>query len=402
RAIVGPLVKISYAADWTEYFGYRVDDDLYFHLDPLWSDPNIDFVGIDNYMPVSDWRDGSDHADALWGSIYNTAYLKANIAGGEGFDWYYDSTEGRDAQLRLPIVDEAFGEPWVFRNKDIASWWANYHHARIDGIREVLPSPWVPNSKPIRFTEFGCGAVDKATNQPNAFADAKSSETMLPRYSNGQRDDFIQHQYYVAFAEYWRDGANNPISDAYAGPMVDFEKSYAWAWDARPYPAFPANGILWNDADNYSRGHWLNGRITSQPLANIVHEICERAGLTDAQTSGLNRVVRGYSVNDFNTARAALQPLSLVFAFDALDRGSELTFQHRGGGQSADLTAADFAVEDDRFGQPEFTRASEPDLAGKFRSGSLMTVMHIRSVMQMRRSPMIQCASCHNPKPASS
>jgi hypothetical protein len=88
RAILGPSVKLSYAADWSEYFGYQTGADVYFHLDPLWADANIDFVAIDNYMPVSDWRDGDDHADAIWGSIYNRAYLKANIAGGEGAEWY--------------------------------------------------------------------------------------------------------------------------------------------------------------------------------------------------------------------------------------------------------------------------------------------------------------------------
>lgn len=369
RTILGPLVKISYAADWTEYFGYQVEDNVYFHLDPLWSDTNIDFIGIDNYMPVSDWRDGAEHADAQWGSIYNTAYLKANIAGGEGFDWYYDSPEGRDAQRRLPIIDAAHGEPWVFRNKDIASWWGNYHHIRLDGVRQLLPTAWVPQSKPIRFTEFGCAAIDKATNQPNAFADAKSSESALPRYSNGRRDDFIQHQYYVALSEFWGGVANNPVSATYSGTMVDWDHSYAWAWDTRPYPAFPANDNLWTDAANYSRGHWLNGRITSQPLANVVHEVCERAGVTDARTSGLNRVVRGYSISDVTSARATLQPLSLVFAFDALDRDGDLAFEHRGRLHIADLTQADFAVDDARFGQPEFTRASEPDLAGQVQIG---------------------------------
>ncbi len=54
RSIVGPQVKISYAADWSEYFGYHVDGNVYFHLDPLWSHPDIDFIGIDNYMPLSD------------------------------------------------------------------------------------------------------------------------------------------------------------------------------------------------------------------------------------------------------------------------------------------------------------------------------------------------------------
>jgi hypothetical protein len=67
RAILGPATRISYAADWSEYFGHQPSDgsnDVHFHLDPLWSDPNIDMIGIDCYWPLSDWRDGFDHLDA--------------------------------------------------------------------------------------------------------------------------------------------------------------------------------------------------------------------------------------------------------------------------------------------------------------------------------------------------
>src|SRR5690606_10641230 len=99
RAVLGPGVKIGYAADWSEYSGYNSPDgNRYFHLDPLWADDAIDFVGIDNYMPLSDWREGEGHADAHWGSIYNLDYLKANVAGGEGFDWYYAGSEAEAAQ----------------------------------------------------------------------------------------------------------------------------------------------------------------------------------------------------------------------------------------------------------------------------------------------------------------
>jgi hypothetical protein len=96
---------IGYAADWSEYFGHQPGDgsgDVFFHLDPLWADPEIDFVGIDNYMPLSDWRDGFEHLDAAegWPAIYDRAYLQANIAGGEGFDWFYASAADRSAQVR--------------------------------------------------------------------------------------------------------------------------------------------------------------------------------------------------------------------------------------------------------------------------------------------------------------
>src|SRR6056297_1176920 len=70
RAVLGAGTAISYAADWSEYFGHQPGDgsgDVFFHLDPLWANPEIDFIGIDNYMPLSDWRNGFEHADAAEG-----------------------------------------------------------------------------------------------------------------------------------------------------------------------------------------------------------------------------------------------------------------------------------------------------------------------------------------------
>ena len=73
------LYLVTYAADWSEYFGHQPDDgsgDVYFHLDPLWANEEIDFIGIDNYMPLSDWRDGETHADVGWGAIHNVDLLR--------------------------------------------------------------------------------------------------------------------------------------------------------------------------------------------------------------------------------------------------------------------------------------------------------------------------------------
>ncbi|MEM6371504.1 MAG: glycoside hydrolase TIM-barrel-like domain-containing protein, partial [Pseudomonadota bacterium] len=334
REILGPGVKISYAADWTEYFGYQPQDgtgDRYFHLDPLWADDNIDFIGIDNYMPLSDWRDGPDHADAAWGSIYNLDYLRANVSGGEGYDWYYSSADGAEAQRRKPITDGAYGEPWVYRYKDLLNWWTNAHHERVGGVRSETPTGWLPGSKPFWFTEFGCAAVDKGTNQPNKFLDQKSSESSLPKYSNGARDDLIQKQYLRAMVSYWADPENNPQATEYDGPMVDMTRAYVWAWDARPYPFFPNALTIWSDGENYPRGHWINGRTSARTLASVVSEICEGAGLTAYDTSGLYGYVRGYVVDDVASARSALQPLMLRYAFDAIERDGVLKFVMRDG-----------------------------------------------------------------------
>ena len=61
RAVLRAGTKITYAADWSEYAGFQPTGgggELRFPLDPLWAHPAIDAVGIDNYMPLSDWQDG--------------------------------------------------------------------------------------------------------------------------------------------------------------------------------------------------------------------------------------------------------------------------------------------------------------------------------------------------------
>jgi uncharacterized protein (TIGR02217 family) len=43
---------------------------------------------------------------------------------------------------------------------------------RPGGIEAGSPTSWTPESKPIWFTELGCPAVDKGSNQPNVFGPA--------------------------------------------------------------------------------------------------------------------------------------------------------------------------------------------------------------------------------------
>jgi len=243
RAILGAGATISYAADWTEYFGHHPDDgsgDVFFHLDPLWSDAAVDFVGIDNFMPVSDWRGGADHLDAVagWGSIYDRAYLKANVAGGEFFDWSYASPADRAAQTRTAIADTG-GKPWVYRSKDIRAWWSNLHYNRPGGVELGSPTGWTAEMKPVRFTALGCPAIDRGTNQPSAVQIGRSSDSAIPWHSRGYRDDSIQRSFLEASLEFWSDDANNPAG------MVDLTNSSVWCWDVRPYPQFPDISTVW-------------------------------------------------------------------------------------------------------------------------------------------------------------
>ncbi len=368
RAILGPQVKISYAADWSEYGGWQSPEGgLYFPLDPFWADEAVDFVGIDNYLPLSDWRGTEGEADAAWGSIYALDYLKANVQGGKDYDWYYPSAEAEAAQRRVPITDGSHGEPWVFRAKDFANWWGRAHFERPGGLRAALPTPWVPEGKPIRFTEFGCPAVDKGTNEPNRFLDPKSSESGLPGHSRGTRDDLIQLQYLRAVTGYWGEAAHNPVSAVYGGPMVDLDHAHVWAWDARPFPAFPNAVDRWADGANYAGGHWLTGRTAAQPLADVVSEICAAAGVTAVDVAGLHGAVRGFTLAETGSARAALQPLMLGYGFDVAERDGVLRFRQRG--LAAPVTVAAAGLVDAGAGKPvvEATRAAAAETAGRVR-----------------------------------
>ncbi|MEM9581407.1 MAG: glycoside hydrolase TIM-barrel-like domain-containing protein, partial [Pseudomonadota bacterium] len=266
------------------------------------------------------------------------------------------------------ITDGAHDEPWVHRYKDIRNWWLNPHHDRIGGVRQSAASPWVPQSKPIWFTEFGCAAINKGTNQPNKFLDPKSSESQIPHHSNGERDELIQMQYIRAMTDYYAQGANNPVSNEYGGPMLDMSRAFIWAWDARPYPHFPNRSDLWSDGENYWRGHWMNGRSTSRSLSSVVAEICLAAGETRIDISALYGVVRGYHIADVTDARSALQPLMLRYGFDAVERGGVLRFLMRDGRSDVTLDPAMLVDHKEIDGALELVRGSDADLAGRVRA----------------------------------
>ena len=373
KQILGAGTKVSYAADWSEYFGHQPSDgsgDVYFHLDPLWASENIDAVGIDNYWPLSDWRDGDAHLDRLAGaeSIYDLDYLTGNIFGGEGYDWFYASSADRDAQQRTAITDGS-GKPWVFRFKDIRSWWQNQHFNRPGGIESSSPTAWVPQSKPFWFAELGCPAIDKGANQPNVFIDSKSSESIAPHYSRLVRDDLIQRRYLQAFHAFFDPdddgyvGDSNPVSSVYSGRMIPLDRIYVYTWDARPYPAFPLALGVWSDGDNWEFGHWLTGRAAGGPLSAVVEGILTDYGFTRFSIAGLTGHLDGYVIDRIMSARQAIQNLELAFFFDSYESGGLIQFAHRGqGGAVASLTSDDLVDSGQANELYEITRGQESEL----------------------------------------
>lgn len=331
--VVLPGAKVSYAADWTEYGAYVPGDgsgDVLFPLDALWASASVDYVGIDWYPPMGDWRDGADHLDALAGyrSADDPDYLAAQIAGGEAYDWYYANQTDRDAQIRTPINDTAHGEHWVFRAKDLSGWVSHAHYERPGGMRAGAPTAWVAGSKPVRLSEIGFSAVDKGGNAPNVFYDPKSVESALPPYSNGTRDDVFQ-----------RAALSVTLGAFETDPLV--EAAYVWAWDGRPFPAWPLRTDVWGDGGNWAQGHWLNGRAGMAPLGDVVADICARGGVTEIDTRGLDGVVEGLALDGVLPVRAALAPLKAAFGFEVIERDGALVFRMVGEGGDVDVALAE-------------------------------------------------------------
>ena len=369
KAIVGPSTLVSYAADWTEYGAHVVDagaSEVNFPLDPLWASPDIGAVGIDYYAPLADWRDTAGHLDQAGApSGHDRDYLAGNVRGGEGYDWYYASDAARTAQNRTPITG-GLGKPWTFRVKDLWNWWTSPHRARVGGVEAASPTAWVPQSKPIWFTEAGCPAVDKGANQPSVFPDPKSSENAQPYFSTGARDDLIQRRYLEVLLatfdpSFGATTANNPVSAVYGGRMVDASAIHLWTWDARPFPVFPAASDVWADAANWQTGHWLNGRFGGAPLDALLTAMLADAGVTNVSTGALTETCDGYVVDRPMSPRAMIEPLTTAYAFGATASGGQLAFVPRGGKVVAEL-AADDLVEAGDAPPSRLTRAQETEL----------------------------------------
>jgi len=337
KATLGSECIVTYAADWSEYrYHDRGDANVDFPLDAVWADPNIDVVGIDAYFPLTD----------LPRAVYDKDAIRVGWASGELIDYFYATQADRDLDRRgldpqRSPIDDPF---WAI--KDIRTWWENEHVPRVSGVPTGPATAWVPRGKPIWFTEYGFPTVNCATNQPNVFIDPKSIESFAPYYSNRAVDRVVQRAAIEATEEFWNEPANNPTSSVYAGPMV--ERRFVWCWDARPYPFFPALTNVWSDGENFRLGHWIEGKIGNMQLAEIVRDLCLRAGLAEAEfdVTALDDEVVGYVVTERKAVRDMIAVLQTAYFFDAVERDGVLVFVKRGAGAPITLDPNDLGASE--------------------------------------------------------
>jgi uncharacterized protein (TIGR02217 family) len=312
---------VAYAADWSSWMGYQHTNSnpsnpgQWPHLDQLWSHSNIDLVCFDNYLPISDWTTGGGGLDTVtWSlpkpsgwppspstmsnlgltgtpTLYSKSYLKANIEGGEKFNWFYNDSNnlgrgpdpnGTDLQVSLPEGDrlaqsrnQYYPNQELLANKQLRWWWNNQHYAIYPNtsgswVPQGSPTGWVPNSKSITFTEYGFPSNDRSTNQPNLFYSVGSIESGTAYWSiwnpiDGggwapREDHLLQLLALQAFYEYWF--TDTPSNNETVGGVIMLQPAFCsvWNWDARPFPTFPALTNVWGDAGNWPAGNWLAGK----------------------------------------------------------------------------------------------------------------------------------------------
>jgi hypothetical protein len=288
KEILGPSVKITYAADWSEYHN---DSKGWYHLDDLWSSEYIDFIGIDAYFPLTDTATGGIKKEDI----------EKGWVSGEGADYYYDSN-GVKQELTS-------SNAW----KNIKYWWENDHY-QPDGTK----TSWQPKSKKIWFTEYGFPSVDKAPNQPNIFYDPNCIDGGVPKYSTGDIDFVIQKKSIKATIEVVK-------------KMEFIENIFLWCWDARPYPAWP-HGMYWSDGYLWERGHWVNGKFGTSSLAAVISDLCIRGGIERQyiDISEIDDSVHGVVFNNPLSISDTIHMLRCAYFYDFSFRENIIKFCKRG------------------------------------------------------------------------
>lgn len=181
RKALGAKVSISYAANWSEY---HHSDNGWHHLDKLWMDPNINFIGINGYFPLTSHL--NDHDEC------NIAQIQEGWESGEAYDYYI---EDRDKKELKP--------EWAVANFEY--WWKN-RHLNPDGSYSL----WVPKAKPIVFTELGFTAINKTTHEPYRYLDVANPITSLPKGSDGTVDTKYQYDAIRATTNFIRELLSRP------------------------------------------------------------------------------------------------------------------------------------------------------------------------------------------------
>ena len=333
KSAVGSGVKVTYAADWSEYHS----TDGWFNMDPLWASSNIDFVGIDSYFPLT---------PDLPQIQITPDKIKEYWEKGEGWDYYWNGDR---------TVQTSYGGDPTYAWKNLEHWW-NSTHTNPD----MNGTDWTAKMKPVWFTEYGFPSVDGCANQPNVFYDPTSSESFFPRGSKGRINFQAQREAIDATLDYLQE------RNAEGGKSDLVPRSFLWTWDARPFPFWPDLSSVWSDSILWPTGHWVNGKLGASTLGAIVGELLQLSGLSgsDYDVSRLTDAVEGYIILQPQTVRECLEQLAAAYFFDVVESDGILKFVPRGGETVKSVPEDDLIpeIKDDVRQIMDITRAQELEL----------------------------------------
>ena len=105
-------------------------------------------------------------------------------------------------------------------------------------IFNASPTAWVPEAKPIIFSEFGFRSIEFATNTPSSYGD------VVPKHSSGKVDFPVQMRAIRATLEHIKE--NEEIT-----------MGFCYGWDTRK----PTWCKSFADGDQWEKGHWISGKI---------------------------------------------------------------------------------------------------------------------------------------------
>lgn len=300
KSIMGAGTDITYAADWSEYHSTNG----WFNLDPLWASPNIDFVGIDSYFPLTDDLPQIQITEEL---------ITQGWESGEGWDYYYLDSTARTGKTNYADAKYAW--------KNLEYWWT---HSHVNPDNST--TSWSPKLKPVWFTEFGFPSVDGAANQPNVFYDPSSSESFYPRASKGRIDFQAQREALNATLDYLDDRSLE------SGNANLTPRRFLWTWDARPFSFWPDLAGVWQDSQLWATGHWVQGKLGNSTLGAIVADLLQAAGLSasDYDVTRLTETVEGFTLKSPITVRNALEFLTTSYFFDIVESDGILKCVPRG------------------------------------------------------------------------
>jgi len=135
-----------------------------------------------------------------------------------------------------------------------------------------------------------------------------------------------------------------------------------------PPSVWADRAVCWLVINNVVFGFTRSEAYTSAtvPLATVVQRLCDRVGLdsTLRNTTGLTGTVDGYAIGRRMTARAALDALRTVYAFDAVESGGQVRFFTRGGAPVATVPYVDL-LDSAQRGAVQSQWAAEEELPNR-------------------------------------